>query len=220
MPAYGIFTVHIVFMYRFLGGPKNGHCQGQHFTPWHLPLGDGVDTLAGVAGKRASIHMCHHIPVTHQRDLVLRLWSCDCLSLYPQMSSWDPFLLSLSPPPPFPFAASFSIEESLWSSRWQNGVEEDVFRSVLVCTVSTPSLPINRPLVLQLACRTPSFPWNTHSFRRASISTCWISLFSSVSWRLNHSGLQKWVVWKIQNPVLILVCRKATFFIFVKNSST
>lgn len=93
------FRCPCFFHVQFLGGPKNGHCQGQHFTPYDIYHRMIVLVLWLVLQRKEHpVHVCHHTPVTHQRVLLLRLWSCVCLSLYPQMASWDPFWPFPSPP--------------------------------------------------------------------------------------------------------------------------
>lgn len=147
--------------------------------------------------KEQPIHMCHHVSVTHQKDLLL---GSDPVFTYPSMPKWlheTPFYCLGTPPRLFPFGTSFSIKESLWSSRWQNGTEEDVFRRVLFCIVYMPSLPIYRPSLLKVACCTWSFPWNTHSFCHKHMLDF---SFSCISWRLSYHVLQKWIVRKSQNP--------------------
>lgn len=121
------------FQVQFLGGPKNGHCQGQRFTPYDVCHRAMVLALWLVLQRKEHpVHVCHHIPVTHQRVLLHGLWSCVCLSLYPQMPSWDPFWPFRSPPhpcfhliPPSPSRKAYEFYVVDWS--WGGHIQKCPF---------------------------------------------------------------------------------------------
>lgn len=104
------------FQVQFLGGPKNGHCQGQRFTPYDICHRTMVLALWLVLQRKE--HPVHHPFIPYTCDPPEGPPPQARILCFPSPLPPNGCMRSLLnrfrlPPPLFPFDTSFSIKEGL-----------------------------------------------------------------------------------------------------------